>query len=118
MGFGVRPGITVRRCYGPHWKLMLDPPPQYSSKWFGKLPRCATAKTIWTAGSTAVICELVMLKAVEQAGAPVQGLITAPLNLMTKPLLSYWLPLQVELKFASLLVWFSSVQPPGPTLMT
>jgi hypothetical protein len=93
---------------------MLDPPPQYSAKWFGKLPRCATAKTILTAGSTAVTVVLVMLKAVEQAGAPVQGLTGAPLSCTTKPLLSYWMPLQVELKVASLLVVFSSVQPPSP----
>src|SRR5262249_58055684 len=115
---GVRHGISNRRCDRQNWKPMLDPTPQYSSKWCRKHSRCETAKTIWTAGYNEVICELVILKAVEQDGAPVQGLITAPLNLMTKPLLSYWLPLQVELKFASLLVWFSSVQPPGPTLMT
>src|SRR5262249_61877309 len=95
-----------------------SPPVQSSARVCGSFPRCAPAKTPLPGGSTAVICVLVMLKAVEQAGAPIQGLIGAPLNLMTKPLLSYWTPLQVELKFASLLVWFSSVQPPGPTLMT
>src|SRR5438876_9053180 len=96
----------------------MGEPPQYAWKWFGKLPRCATAKTMLTAGSTTVIVVLVMLKIVEQAGEPVHGVIGAPLEFMTKPLLSYWTPPQDELKLASLLVMFSSVQPPGPTLMT
>src|SRR5215470_7840704 len=96
----------------------MGDPLHSSSKWFGKLPRCATPKTMVAAGSTAVTDVLVMLKIVEQAGEPVHGVIGVPLEFMMNPLLSYVTPPQLEVKLASALVMFSSVQPPGPTLIT